>query len=172
ELLQVTDNKHPDYNPIQSSLKQIESVIETMDVRTKDFSSREQVREVEKRLGNSLSLVAPARHYIREGHLFKVCRKKERKYLFILFSDLLLYCTQSSTGKLVLNNMLPLDRYFRIEDIQTNRKYGSLCFEIHSTVKSFVVYTDNLADKKAWLQDVRSCVEQIHTQSQNLYFTI
>jgi len=127
----------------------------------KDFSSREQVKQVGRRFGSGISLVTPSRHYIREGYLKKVCRKKDRKYLFILLSDLLLYCTQSPTGKLVLNQKLPFDCHFRIHNVETNRKYGTLCFEIHSTVKSFLVYADNLAEKNAWLEDMGECLTKM-----------
>ncbi|ETO23649.1 hypothetical protein RFI_13532 [Reticulomyxa filosa] len=134
ELLKLTNEDHPDYNDIQNTLKQISSVNMTINTRMKDFSSREQVKQVEQRFG-----VSPARHYIREGYLNKVCRKKDRRYLFFLFKD-------------------PFDRHFRIEDIQNNRKYGSLCFEIHSTVKSFLVVAENLAEKNGWVEDIKGCV--------------
>ncbi|ETO09480.1 hypothetical protein RFI_27896 [Reticulomyxa filosa] len=107
---------------------------------------------------DGIILVSPSRQYLKEGLLVKVCRKKDQRYLFILFTDLLLYCSENRTGKLSLHQQLPIDRYFTLTDVKNNRKYGDVCFEIHSTVKSFLVYADDVETKKEWVDLLQQCV--------------
>ncbi|ETO13279.1 hypothetical protein RFI_24095 [Reticulomyxa filosa] len=164
ELLKLTNEKHPDYNDIQNTLKQISAVNATINTRMKDFSSREQVKQVEQRFGGSCFFFFSIHLYLHIVFtlLFCVCiimPQEGSQIPVFLFSDLLLYCTQSPTGKLSLNQKIPFDRYFRIDDVKNNRKYGSLCFEIHSVVKSFLVYADDLAEKNAWVEDIRKSVK-------------
>ena len=78
----------------------------------KEFKLREQVRKIENRfqVGSNVILVAPARIFIKEGYMKKVSRKKDIKYLFILFSDILLYCSELKKS-LKLHQRLSLDIY-------------------------------------------------------------
>merc|ERR1712176_1504259 len=88
-----------------------------------------------------------------EGYLKKVSRKKDIKYLFILFSDLLIYCSVSGKDKLKLHQRMPFDTYFKVKKVDNNRKYGNKCFEINSTQKSFLTICEDNGVREGWYND-------------------
>lgn len=159
----MTNEDHPDYGNLKKAYDDIVATNAAINERMKQADLREKVRSVERRfrMGAGTQLVAPARVYVREGYMYKVCRKKDRKYLFILFSDLLIYCSESGDNKLVFHQALPLNRYFKLEKVDNNRKYGNRSFEVHSTVKSFLVVCENLSERDGWMDAINQCLTKM-----------
>jgi len=85
------------------------------------------------------------------------------RYLFVLFSDLLIYCSETA-GKLILHQQIILDKYFNVVKVDNNKKYNNCCFEIHSTVKSFLVYCENENDRDDWLEDISKELTRMYPQ--------
>ena len=131
--------------------------------RMEEYESRLQVKRIENRfaLGSGVSLVAPARKFIKEGKLKKVSRKKDITYTFILFSDLLIYCSETTTKYLKLHQRLGFDYYFRVKKVENNKKFGNQCFEIHSTLKSFLVYGESLTERDEWVNAITGCLKKM-----------
>ncbi|ETO08193.1 hypothetical protein RFI_29197 [Reticulomyxa filosa] len=124
----------------------------------KEFTRREEVKEIERKFAQKVTLLAPARQFIRQGKLWKVCRKQNRVYHFFLFSDLLLYASQYGT-KLNLHNQLEINAAFQVKWLEDgNDKYKDIrgcAFEIVSSKKSFVVYADTPQEAKTWFEDIK-----------------
>ena len=93
------------------------------------------------------------KRFIREGKLTKICRKHDKEYVFILFSDLLMYGDETNEKKLKLHRQIPIDQNFRTRNIPQNPKYGTKCFEIHSPMKSFIVFASHPKEKREWLDE-------------------
>ncbi|ETO20156.1 hypothetical protein RFI_17062, partial [Reticulomyxa filosa] len=161
EILKYTKSAHPDLKDITLALEKITEVwclflSTTATVKTKilnnrinekmkEHDSRMKVRDIEMRLQPRIELVAPARKFVREGKLTKVCRKSDQSYQFILFNDLLLYghLLNNQDKSLKVHRLITIDSSFRVRDIPQNSIYGTKCFEIHSPEKSFIVYGDH-----------------------------
>ncbi|ETO13341.1 hypothetical protein RFI_24034 [Reticulomyxa filosa] len=131
----------------------------------KEHDSRLKVRMIEMRLHPRLELVSPARKFLKEGKLTKICRKSDQSYQFIVFSDLLLYgdLVNDDDQSVKVHRQIAIDNSFRVRDIPQNAKYGTKCFEIHSPVKSFIVYGDHPAIKYQWLQLFDQIVQKQNT---------
>ncbi|ETO15083.1 hypothetical protein RFI_22282 [Reticulomyxa filosa] len=120
----------------------------------KENTRREQVKEVEERFGGSIVLLAPARRFVMEGNLCKIERRDDRDYVFFLFTDCLVYGSQPSFAtNLKYQNTLPIDSVFEVKEphLKLQNDFGFV-FEIHSSVESFCVYTDDEETKKKWVE--------------------
>ncbi|ETO19610.1 hypothetical protein RFI_17617 [Reticulomyxa filosa] len=133
--------------------------------KMKEHDSRMKVRDIEMRLQPRIELVAPARKFIKEGKLTKICRKSDQPYQFVLFSDLLLYgdLLNNEDKSLKVHRQITIDNSFRVRDIPQNAKYGTKCFEIHSPEKSFIVFGDHPGIKHEWLQVFSELTEKQST---------
>lgn len=162
--MKETLDSHPDYINLTQAMHKFTTVNNTMNQKMKIFDERQKVRDIEARSTTAIDLVKPARYFIKEGKLNKICRKMDRAYIFILFSDLLIYAEKVGTKNDLSSNMLkfhkqiPIDKSFNIRDIPQNMKYGSKCWEIHSPVKSFIVYADHPGLKLEWMNVLKKVI--------------
>lgn len=163
EMIKLTDNSHPDLKNLKECFKKVVDVNQIINSRMKIFASREEVRKIERRfqVGSNVVLVSPARTFIREGYMKKVSRKKDIKYLFIVFSDLLIYCGETPSNSLKLHQRLPFDKYFKVIRVDNNRKYGNKSFEIHSTPKSFLCYCADVETRELWVNAIQSSLDKM-----------
>ena len=164
ELIKHTLSDHPDYDDLQLAMTKINDVNITINEKMKTFDQRQKVRDVAARFTTNVDLVAPARYFIKEGKLTKICRKKDIAYIFVLFSDLLIYGEKQGDSKdnnyqIKLHQQIPINQSFRIRDIPQNIKYGAKCWEIHSPTKSFIVYADHPGLKHEWYQEMEKVVK-------------
>jgi hypothetical protein len=120
--------------------------------------------KIQREIGDSYTLVAPHRVFIRRGQLTKKCRARDKAYEFLLFNDLLLYGYTSASGYLVINRELPIDSEFSVDDKADLD--GQYRFEIVNSVKSFIVYTDDINVKFAWLLDLMHLTTELKQKSE------
>jgi len=162
EIIKLTDPDNSDLPNLKDCYERVCAVNKSINTDINDFHDREKVKEVEERfgMGHDVSLVSPARRYVREGYLKKVSRKKDIRYLFILFSDILIYCS-GERNKLKLHQRLHFDLYFKIKRVDNNRKYGNKCFELNSTEKSFLVICEDHAVREDWVKSITQCLDKM-----------
>eukprot|EP00484_Ammonia_sp_Unknown_P028543 CAMPEP_0197034938 /NCGR_PEP_ID=MMETSP1384-20130603/12862_1 /TAXON_ID=29189 /ORGANISM="Ammonia sp." /LENGTH=1140 /DNA_ID=CAMNT_0042464913 /DNA_START=88 /DNA_END=3510 /DNA_ORIENTATION=- len=162
EIIKHTLEEHPDYADLQLAMQKINEVNITINEKMKTFDQRQKVRDIAARFTTNVDLVAPARYFIKEGKLTKICRKKDITYIFILFSDLLIYGEKASDHptnyQVKIHQQIPINQSFRIRDIAQNAKYGAKCWEIHSPEKSFIVYAQHPGAKREWYQEMEKVV--------------
>jgi len=163
EIIKLTPDDNPDLDNLRECFEKVCNVNKSINDRIKEFQDRDKVKSIEQRfgIGQNISLVAPARKYIKEGYLKKVSRKKDIRYLFILFSDTLIYCSETKSQKLKLHQRLEFDLYFKIKKVDNNRKYGNKCFELNSTQKSFLCVCDDNATRESWYNDIQQCLDKM-----------
>eukprot|EP01084_Bolivina_argentea_P017178 32079_1 len=166
EIIKLTSADNTDGPNLKQCFDKICLVNKSINERINEHHDREKVKWIESRfapvgIGQTVSLVAPARTYVREGYLKKVSRKKDILYLFILFSDILIYCSESTRYGLKLHQKLEFDLYFRIKKVDNNRKYGNKCFELNSTQKPFLVICDDNSTRASWFNDVQQCLDKM-----------
>ncbi|ETO03860.1 RhoGEF domain-containing protein, partial [Reticulomyxa filosa] len=115
EIIKNTSSSHPDFQSLEKALEKIKEVSATVNDRMKEYSRREAVSNIEKRFNGTIFLLEPARQFVMEGILSKIERRDDRDYVFFLFTDCLVYGTQSFVG-LKFQNLLPIDLAFDIRE--------------------------------------------------------
>ncbi|ETO30629.1 hypothetical protein RFI_06492 [Reticulomyxa filosa] len=173
EIVKNTEVSHPDLQPLQEALEKIKEVVIllTLNERIKENSRREQVKAVEDRFGGSIVLLAPARRFVMEGSLCKIERRDDRDYVFFLFTDCLVYGSQTFVGNLKYQNLLPIDSAFDVREPQPKpqTEFGHI-FEIHSSVESFYAYTEEEEIKKMWIEAMTKlvCLKEEREQTKQI----
>ena len=67
-----------------------------------------------------------------------------------------------------LQMRMPIDDVFFVKDVHHQipmKKYGGRAFEIHSSVKSIIVYAENIKEKTEWLLALTECFERVQNGS-------
>ena len=151
EIIKNTEKEHFDYESLKKALSEIEKTTTTINEGIKDYESRTKVFEIQLRLINPENWVKPDRLFIKQGILTKIVSAsstgKDESFEFILFSDMLIYCTKEKKDKLRLKNKLEINDTFIIKNIDENNNK----FEINSSQESFVVCANTLTEKNDWI---------------------
>lgn len=119
-----------------------------------------KVDDIEKRFGGKEYFKAPGRQFIRMGMLQKVTRKtKAKSFLFVLFSDLLLY---SEHDKII--SKLPIDSSFDVRKVDASslekETFNSeVCFEVCSRQESFYVVAQTPSECSKWYSLMQQCIQ-------------
>lgn len=134
----------------------------------------EKITEIQNRFTGGMVLLYPGRLFIREGLLWKVCRKGPKKRQFFLFNDILVY------GSVVANrysnqHILPLSQmsvsaecYYQPlvnvdfdEDSEQMQLDVSNAFQISHANKSFHIFALSSADKANWLANLHKHINKV-----------
>ena len=83
----------------------MESVAKEVNESVRRRENWEKLVEIQKSFVGNINLLARTdRMFVRDGDLFKICRKKPKLFHFILFSDALVYGEEiPGTGKYVFH---------------------------------------------------------------------
>eukprot|EP01083_Nonionella_stella_P177341 622996_1 len=169
EIIKNTESDHPDLEQLQQALSKISEVSDTINAKMKEWDSRIKVQNIENRFNGKLTnLVTPSRRFITEGKFCKVTEQDDQMFLFILFSDCILYASRSGRGdKLVFGNFLPFTSQFKIEQTPNhiNRDRIKNLFELHSTKESFMLY----ASSRQEMVDFMEKSKQTHAHHMSIY---
>jgi hypothetical protein len=76
---------------VQEALKQIVEIAEGVNENVRRRENRDKLRQLHRLYGANVEVFKPERKFVREGEILKKCRKKDKRYNFYLFSDLLIY---------------------------------------------------------------------------------
>eukprot|EP00727_Mastigamoeba_balamuthi_P000905 m51a1_g10811 putative pleckstrin domain-containing protein (629) ;mRNA; r:23957-28159 len=163
ELVQNTEPSHPDYQNLQNSLEQIKTVAIQINEAIRIQENHQQMLEIQNRFNTpllaGLTLVEPHRMFIREGVLWKVCRKTAKKRNVFLFNDWIVYASTLPTGVYKLHRVIQLETV-SLADVPDSEKLQN-AFQINSDKKSFVVYAEAHEDKVEWMLDITNAVTEV-----------
>ena len=128
------------------------------------------------------SIVKPHRRFVKEGILNKLDRTgKAAERTFLLFNDCLIYATHSNShsnnndkdsekqSSLKLNQEIPFNTAFALKNIKENKstkltEFRDCAFEVHSSVKSFIVFANSIAEKDDWIGAITHTLAEYHNQ--------
>jgi len=85
EIIKNSEPDHPDLSLLTAALEKYTLLNRHINEGIKEQEKRDKVREIGEKVlegGKPISLVAPARMFIMQGELWKVCRGKNKKYMF------------------------------------------------------------------------------------------
>ena len=163
ELLKQTDTMHPDYAVLVSALNKVSTVASTINQNLADYENRTAVLAVQQKFGNSVQLVAPQRWFVREGMMRKVCKRKPKAYLFVLFNDILIYGEP-------LHNLINSKsgyKYHRTIELENadvyvceNSSIGEPQFLLSSPSKSFKIVCISKKDRDEWVKDIQNHIDE------------
>lgn len=155
ELLSATPEDHPDYKELSEALNKLKSVADDVNVAIVEQENRDRMLRIAKKFQDykELEIVKPGRRFVRDGELFKVCRRERKKRHFFLFSDILVYSFPTEkNGKFKISRQLDL-LLLSVKDIEdAAQKNLTNAFQIGSESKSFVVIAQSAEDKQHWVQ--------------------
>ena len=166
EILKNTEKGSDGYKDLENALNNISKLTSTLNSRMKEFDARQKVGEIERRFvfeshkKSNWTLMKPHRAFVKEGKLSKIDRTgKANEKTFFLFSDCIIYATNIAHSKeLTLNQEIPINEVFSIKDIKDTdnsmSNFGNRGFEIHSSVKSFIVFAKTFDEKKSWINEI------------------
>jgi len=161
EIIKNTAPNHPDLNLLKSALEKYTALNRHINEGIKEQEKRDKVREIGEQVlqgGKPISLVAPARVFIMKGELWKVCRGKNKKYMFFLFNDLLIY-TKPQGKNYKFHNKLEINTSFHSEPVD-EVMYPPHSIQINTITKSFVVFADHQEEYLTWLKAMQDIKEQ------------
>lgn len=166
QLLSVTPSTHRDYDLLEKSCKQLIETLDFINETIKKDSNMAKIRDLEQNFTKEMHLASPGRMLLKTGFLTKVNRTgQSSRYVFHLFSDILLYSSQTASGKLEHHNTLELSSV-QIEDEKEDKVFPN-SFRILSSKKSFVVMADNELDKTSWMNGINDALEKIKSPSES-----
>ena len=169
DLVRHTDKTHPDYADLEKSLDTIKAVANQINEDVKRQENRQKIIDIQSKftsLAGSLNLVEAHRLYIREGVLWKVCRRASKKRLFYLFNDLMLYASALPTGGLMVHRVIPLEELL-LQDMPDSDEIKN-AFTIGSSKKSFVVTAETNKEKFDWIVDITGAVNELKSKNESL----
>lgn len=138
----------------------------------------EKITDIQNKFAGGEVLLVTGRIFIREGVLWKVCRKGPKKRQFFLFNDIMVYGTVISRGRYGNQHIMPLNSmtvfsecyYMPQVDLDDEDKGSSSpselkpenAFQINHCDKSFHVYTHSKADKTNWITNLNKQISKIN----------
>lgn len=137
----------------------------------------EKITEIQNRFTGGEILLVPGRVFIREGPLWKVCRKNVKKRQFFLFNDILVYGSIVA-GRCNNQHILPLskmsvssrceytkDLHLQFTQEQLGEGLDMLnAFQVNHAEKSFHVVATSAADKSNWLSNLMKYIKKASQQ--------
>eukprot|EP01133_Synstelium_polycarpum_P017890 gene17890-21342_t len=167
ELLDQTEEDHPDYNDIKLALDMIAVKTKAMNEEIRTQENKLKVEKINNNLIGGPRIISETRYFVREGQMMKVCRKVPKPRWFFLFSDCLIYTSSNAQAQgppspyqaatptsYTFHRMMSLTD-IKIKDLR-DRDHQKNAFQIiSSTEKSFTVYTETPKEKNNWLEDFK-----------------
>eukprot|EP01105_Mastigella_eilhardi_P019625 TRINITY_DN4633_c0_g1_i2.p1 TRINITY_DN4633_c0_g1~~TRINITY_DN4633_c0_g1_i2.p1 ORF type:complete len:390 (+),score=87.26 TRINITY_DN4633_c0_g1_i2:616-1785(+) len=158
DLVKHTAPAHPDYKHLEESLVTINQVAKEVNEEMKAQEARKKLLDMQARVGSCFQLVAPHRVFVREGLVWKVCRKTNKRRTFLLFNDLLIYGEDTLAYGFSFHRKIDVD-VMCVKDHPDSPTLKN-AFSIGSSQKSFITFTDTPEEKAEWLAALNDCLEQ------------
>lgn len=161
DLSKNTSQDHPDYEGVMKALDKVLFIAKEVDQAILEHKNRARLLQIQKKFIENVKIIEAGRFLIKEGELTKICRKDNKKFAFWLFSDLLLYAKEMPGNRYTRNRSFPL-MSVSVSDIKDDStKKLANAFQIASSKKSFIVYTNTPEEKQSWLSEITKCLDII-----------
>lgn len=161
ELQKSTVESSTEYDRLTKSLSLIDSVAIHINEAVRKQQQNMTVIDIQSKFGGSVNFVLPGRTLIKQGQLIKCGKKRDDKYQFFLFSDLLAYASTMITGKYKLHKQFTLhdthdNKYSVIlscsdMDDDADNKYR---FCVNNSVKPLILCAASQQSKIEWLGEI------------------
>jgi hypothetical protein len=154
--LNLTSEKHPG-----KACKVVLKVTREIKHLITDERRQAILRRIQAEFGGDINLSDNNRSFVKEGMLLKAADQgagKKQEYMFMLFTDLLLYASEGMQTKYKVHRVMHLS-LCRLVDVQDDKFKNS--FKLVSPQKSVLIVCPNEKLKKEWLDAVHRCLTHI-----------
>eukprot|EP01105_Mastigella_eilhardi_P001741 TRINITY_DN12109_c0_g1_i1.p1 TRINITY_DN12109_c0_g1~~TRINITY_DN12109_c0_g1_i1.p1 ORF type:complete len:520 (+),score=146.06 TRINITY_DN12109_c0_g1_i1:36-1562(+) len=167
DLIQTTPSNHPDALSLPNFLSAFSVVVTQATESVLAYEGCHKMVDVAKRLNTivaGLNLMESHRRYVREGNLVKVCKTKNKRFLFILFNDILLWGRELPFAGFMLQKVLPLANVSA--KVEPDCSLYNYAFSIRALDKSFIVCAAGKEERDAWIDDITAVGKQLRKWQQ------
>lgn len=161
KLMKKTPNTNPDYKPLESGLATVQKVVANVTEVVRGKCNFEKLLEVQSCFVSIVQdpvvakLASMDRTFIRQGELKKVCRKENKRFMFWLFNDYLLYATSVGISSYSLNHAIPLENISVTTHTSTDCRNA---FDLHGVEKSFTVICSSGEELSSWMASLNDAI--------------
>ena len=157
---------------VEASLNTMKDIADVVNAKQLEIDARSRVAHIQATLFNhKINLIDPHRLYVRHGALKKKWNrptfkyKNHKKYLFVLFNDVLIYASRPSATNdfCSLKKVIAL-RDARVEDLVDNSS-TQYAWRVLNATKSIEIYASSLEEKQEWIRDLNRCILHARTIS-------
>lgn len=140
--------------------KSVIKEVKTNKAAVSDERRQAILRRIQAEFDNTITL-AGNRSFVKEGMLTKAGDQgvgKKHDYMFMLFSDLLLYASEGMQAKYKARRVMHLS-LCRLVDVQDDRFKHS--FKVVSPQKSILILCPSEKAKAEWIETIHKCLIQV-----------
>jgi hypothetical protein len=176
ELLKQTikeDANSSEITILKKAIVSIENVCQFINGAKGHLEQVKIILDIEKECDLDGCLVRPRRRLLIDGELLKVCRKRNKRFHFWLFNDMLMYGQKRTLGGYDISHRFSLE-FVQVREIDfvTNvtTKETNPALEFKSTKKSFIVICEDTEEKLLWLNNFKISKARVKIQSKRQRF--
>ena len=160
-LKKKTPPTNPDYKSLDVALVTIRNVVANVTEVVRGKCNFEKLLEVQGCFVSIIQdpvvakLASMDRTFIRQDELKKVCRKENKRFMFWLFNDYLLYATSVGISSYSLNHAIPLENITVTEHSSTDCRNA---FDLLGVEKSFTVICGSGEERDSWMSSLNEAI--------------
>ncbi|BGP35150.1 hypothetical protein JCM10296v2_006980 [Rhodotorula toruloides] len=173
ELVEYTDDDHPDATDLAAAFALVDQVATHLDAQIASHTHSLELLDLQRSFhALPFTLLEPGRRLVKSGSLVKIAHSgKEENRQFFLFSDIFIEATQeddwptfaSTSGvSLTFRHRFELDDVTVVANDETSEegvtKYG---IEVLSSQQSFLAFADSGVERDVWLDTLRTAKAQL-----------
>jgi hypothetical protein len=175
-LLKHTPPDHQDHEILPAVLEEFSNLGKAVDNAASQGTEFAKLLGLEEKISNipevakaagftaNFRLAMYGRRLIKQGFLYKIGKKRDTLYSFLLFNDMLAYAdrgkTPDSVMKLNLHNFIPIDNSFFIVEESREKHKNPLAIDIYNCKKSFTVYATDAEQRTSWLNAFQEAIKE------------
>ncbi|KAG5185840.1 hypothetical protein JKP88DRAFT_311119 [Tribonema minus] len=170
-MVRHTKDADPLSRGLAENLAQMSTVVDQINQDVHKMERRNRVLALQYQFAEEW--VAAARTLVKDGPLTKVCRGGPRRFQFVLFSDLLVYGSETLMGKwgkrqYKMNRALELARCYVVDGLAPGAVVPAgaeeAAFMVLSADKCFVVQASDAVEKAEWVAALRGAMDALATK--------
>ncbi|BGP11175.1 hypothetical protein JCM10049v2_007074 [Rhodotorula toruloides] len=183
ELVEYTDDDHPDATDLEAAFALVDQVATHLDAQIASHTHSLELLDLQRSFHTlPFTLIEPGRRLLKSGLVIKIANSgKEEKRRFFLFSDILIEATQeddwsafasASGSTFTFRHRFELDDVTVVANDETSvdgvTKYG---IEVLSSQQSFLAFAESGSERDLWLESLRGAKAQLMSDRTTLQRT-
>uniref|UniRef100_A0A6A7G2U5 Brefeldin A-inhibited guanine nucleotide-exchange protein n=1 Tax=Hirondellea gigas TaxID=1518452 RepID=A0A6A7G2U5_9CRUS len=144
----------------EEACKLFSSLVNNMKSRVVYSGNQDALRKIEQDFAGEIVLKHPHRTFLRAGNLSKVSHtNKPQEYQFFLFSDLLLYASETYSA-FKYHRALHLS-LCKVVDIRNSERNLRNAWKVISPQKSITVFASTEQQKSEWIEAIQAAIDSV-----------
>ncbi|KAF4519097.1 hypothetical protein B566_EDAN018352 [Ephemera danica] len=159
--------QHPDYADCMEAKQKLSTLVQRLPAELRASEGWAQLSELRRHVAGCGEVLAGRQQFLRQGCLMKLSRKGFQQRLFLLFSDVLLYCSRcvptngnslvGSQQEFKVHGQLPL-RGLLVEDSE-ERQGAQFCITLASRGRVTIAAASSAEERERWVQAIITAIK-------------